>query len=181
MGEHDLLKPVLERALGGTIHFARVSMKPGKPTTFASVEVKDSQSGERTRKLLFSLPGNPASAIVTTAIFALPGLRKLCAMPPASASEKGSADQVAWKKAGLPRIKATLTQSVRCDQSREEYVRVSVRALPDGFVAETTGGQRSSRIGSVAGANGLAMLPAGGGTYEEGRKVDVVMIGDIVW
>lgn len=29
MGEMDLLKPVLERNLNGTIHFGRVNLKPG--------------------------------------------------------------------------------------------------------------------------------------------------------
>lgn len=37
MGELDLLKPTIERSLNGTIHFGRVSMKPGKPTTFGTV------------------------------------------------------------------------------------------------------------------------------------------------
>lgn len=37
MGELDLLKPTIERSLKGTIHFGRVSMKPGKPTTFGTV------------------------------------------------------------------------------------------------------------------------------------------------
>ena len=46
MGELDLLKPTVERALGGTIHFGRVSMKPGKPTTFATVP-DSSVSSER--------------------------------------------------------------------------------------------------------------------------------------
>lgn len=30
MGEADLLKPMIERHLGGQIHFGRVSIKPGK-------------------------------------------------------------------------------------------------------------------------------------------------------
>ncbi len=38
------------------IHFARVNMKPGKPTTFATCVV-----GDRT-KLVLGLPGNPVSA-----------------------------------------------------------------------------------------------------------------------
>ena len=32
MGELDLLKPVIERRLNGTLHFGRVAVKPGKPT-----------------------------------------------------------------------------------------------------------------------------------------------------
>jgi gephyrin len=40
MGEKDLLKEVLLE-LGATIHFGRVHMKPGKPTTFATVPKPD--------------------------------------------------------------------------------------------------------------------------------------------
>ncbi|QRV72589.1 molybdopterin-binding domain protein [Ceratobasidium sp. AG-Ba] len=74
MGASDLLKPLLERHLNGTIHFGRVAMKPGKPTTFATVP--SSMSGERDR-LVFGLPGNPASALVTFYLFVLPALRRL--------------------------------------------------------------------------------------------------------
>ena len=72
MGSSDLLKPVIERHLGGTIHFGRVSVKPGKPTTFATVEGS---------KPIFALPGNPASALVMFYIFVIPGLRKLGGWP----------------------------------------------------------------------------------------------------
>ena len=78
MGELDLLKPTIERSLGGTVHFGRVSMKPGKPTTFGSVPFKDGTSGEKMDKLVFGLPGNPASAIVTAHLFVLPALQKMC-------------------------------------------------------------------------------------------------------
>ena len=40
-----------------------------KPTTFATRELDN--------KLIFALPGNPASAIVTFYLFVLPGLRKM--------------------------------------------------------------------------------------------------------
>ena len=49
-GEKDFLKSSIE-SLGGTIHFGRVFMKPGKPTTFATV-TKDSH-----KCLVFALPG----------------------------------------------------------------------------------------------------------------------------
>lgn len=78
MGASDLLKPVVERQFGGTIHFGRVSMKPGKPTTFASIPTAQ---GERERKFMFALPGNPASALVTFYVFVIPALRKLGGWP----------------------------------------------------------------------------------------------------
>lgn len=34
MGVGDLLKPCIERELGGTIHFGRVAMKPGCVSVF---------------------------------------------------------------------------------------------------------------------------------------------------
>jgi gephyrin len=74
MGASDLLKPVVERQFGGTVHFGRVSMKPGKPTTFASIPTT---KGEHERKFMFALPGNPASALVTFYVFVVPALRKL--------------------------------------------------------------------------------------------------------
>ena len=36
MGSLDLVKPLLERV--GVVHFGRLCMKPGKPTTFATVQ-----------------------------------------------------------------------------------------------------------------------------------------------
>ena len=51
MGDKDLVKDVLERDLNCKIHFARMNMKPGKPTTFATCEMNGK------RKLLFCLPG----------------------------------------------------------------------------------------------------------------------------
>lgn len=56
MGELDLLKLTIERSLSGTIHFGRVSMKPGNPTTFASVPFKDSSSGEKVEKVDLRAP-----------------------------------------------------------------------------------------------------------------------------
>lgn len=75
MGASDLLKPVIERHLGGTIHFGRVKVRPGKPTTFATVPTP------RARVPMFALPGNPASALVTFYIFVLPALRRLGGWP----------------------------------------------------------------------------------------------------
>lgn len=91
MGSSDLLKPVIERHLGGTVHFGRVAVKPGKPTTFATVPTPSTAPREtsgQTRKPVFALPGNPASALVMFYIFVVPALRKLggweersCALP----------------------------------------------------------------------------------------------------
>lgn len=83
VGEKDFLKPVV-KGLGGTIHFGRINMKPGKPTTFATVPL------EAETKRVFALPGvvrlttvshflsgNPVSCMVTFYLFVVPALRWL--------------------------------------------------------------------------------------------------------
>jgi gephyrin len=78
MGAGDLLKPVLERDFGATIHFGRVALKPGKPTTFATIP---SGEGGARQVPVFALPGNPASALVTFYVFVVPALRVLGGWP----------------------------------------------------------------------------------------------------
>lgn len=75
MGPTDLLKPVIERNFSGTVHFGRVTIKPGKPTTFATIPF-----GGRDVPV-FALPGNPASALVTFHVFVVPALRQLGGWP----------------------------------------------------------------------------------------------------
>lgn len=159
MGELDLLKPTIERSLGGTIHFGRVAMKPGKPSTFATVSVKDN-SGNRVSKPIFSLPGNPASALVTFHLFVLPSIHKLSGVSPP----------------GLPKVPVVLAHDFPLD-SRPEYHRAVVTVGKDGLLtANSTGGQRSSKVGSLRSANALLCLPGGKGTAEEGSRVDALLM-----
>ena len=69
--------------MNGTIHFGRVNMRPGKPTTFATISgtyESDKKSGP-IQKPIFCLPGNPVSAMVSFYLFVLPTLRKLAGYP----------------------------------------------------------------------------------------------------
>lgn len=163
MGELDLLKPTIERSLGGTIRFGRVAMKPGKPTTFATIPFKNNAGDDDTR-LIFSLPGNPASAIVTLHLFVLPSLH--------AASGR--------KEHGLPKVVVVLDGDVRCDAKRAEYQRATVTVGDDGLLhAVTTGGQRSSRVGSLRAANALLCLTAGGGLINKGQKVEALLMSQV--
>jgi gephyrin len=164
MGELDLLKPTIERSLGGTIHFGRVNMKPGKPTTFATVPVKD-DDGNRIDKVIFSLPGNPASAVVCFHLFVLPSLHQRAGIKPA----------------GLAKVKAVLDEDIRMDKGRPEYHRALLVTKQDGLLyARSTGGQRSSRIGSFKGANALLCMPQGEGSLKKGAKVDALLMGKLI-
>uniref|UniRef100_A0A674MI52 Gephyrin n=1 Tax=Takifugu rubripes TaxID=31033 RepID=A0A674MI52_TAKRU len=170
MGEKDYLKQVLDIDLHAQIHFGRVFMKPGLPTTFATVDI------DGARKLIFALPEtdvqlegirqcNPVSAVVTCNLFVIPALRKM----------QGILD---------PRptiIKARLSCDVKLDP-RPEYHRCILtwhhqEPLP---WAQSTGNQVSSRLMSMRSANGLLMLPPKTEQYVElhkGEVVDVMVIG----
>lgn len=162
MGELDLLKPTIERSLGGTIHFGRVAMKPGKPTTFATVPVKDND-GQRVTKVIFSLPGNPASALVTFHLFVLPSLQKQSGISPA----------------GLPKLPVILSHDFPMDP-RPEFHRAVVSVGKDGVLSATsTGGQRSSRVGSMRSANALVCMPSGKGVLEKGSKAEALLISSL--
>ena len=186
MGELDLLKPTIERSLGGTIHFGRVSMKPGKPTTFATVPFKEAGAEgqqERKPKLIFSLPGNPASALVTLNLFVLPSLHKLSGLGESSqalAQKPWMAPQL-----GLPRVAVVLTHHFPLDPKRTEYHRALVTASrSDGrLYATSTGvegtGQRSSRVGSLATANALVILRPGRGVGIKGEIVEALLMGSV--
>ncbi|CAE6442420.1 unnamed protein product [Rhizoctonia solani] len=181
MGASDLLKPLLERNLNGTIHFGRVAMKPGKPTTFASVPTPN---GGR-EKLVFGLPGNPASALVTFYLFVLPALRRLGGWTPEAAELPRVPVEV---RMNVIIVQAAthpvpqLTESLPLDP-RPEFHRVHVRITSSGLKAFSTGGQRSSRVASLAGANGLVALPAlvegGPKAIEKGQIANVVLIGEL--
>lgn len=66
VGDRDIARPLLE-ALGYTLHFHAVNLRPGKPLMFAS----------RGAQLAFALPGNPVSHWVVFHLFVAPLLRRL--------------------------------------------------------------------------------------------------------
>ncbi|KAI0751084.1 molybdenum cofactor biosynthesis protein [Daedaleopsis nitida] len=165
MGVGDLLKPVIENYLNGTVHFGRVKVKPGKPTTFATIPTPN---GRTERVPLFALPGNPASALVTFHVFVIPALRRLGGWP--------------QDRCRLPSMRVQIQETLRLDP-RPEYHRAIIRATPDGFKAYSTGGQRSSRVASLKGANGLIALPPraekGPSRLEIGDYIEAIVIGEL--
>lgn len=81
---------------------------------------------------------------------------------------------------GLPKIKVVLDEDVRKDKVRPEYHRALVVTKSDGMLyASSTGGQRSSRIGSFKGANALLVIPAGDGSVKKAQKVDALLMGKL--
>ena len=155
MGEKDLLKTFLEEH--GEVKFGRLLMKPGKPTTFATV-----QRGSKTT-FFFALPGNPVSALVTFYLFVLPALKKLAG----------------HKKVNLQRIQTRIGFDARLDP-RPEYHRATLDwDTEDGIpIAKSTGSQCSSRLLSMRSCQALLELPSASTprTIREGEIVTALLV-----
>ncbi|ETW09219.1 hypothetical protein, variant 11 [Aphanomyces invadans] len=139
MGEHDLVKPLLKEL--GTVHFGRIHMKPGKPTTVATVPIGGVD------KLVFALPGNPVSCLVTSCLLVQPALKRLRGHTIAQSSPVV--------------FQARLLHPLPLDRDRPEYHRAVVRWEKNEWVATSTGVQASSRLLSCRHANALLHLPVG--------------------
>jgi len=164
MGDRDLLRQVLVANFGANIHFARVQMKPGKPTTFATCTVNNQP------KLIIGLPGNPVSATVTCHLYVLPAARLLAGFPS--------------PLPGKVRAKLVCQAPLPLDP-RPEYTRVQLSFRPGAAVADAvpTGNQISSRLASMANANGLLLLPPRSEQMTAapvGLECEVILIGKIM-
>lgn len=159
VGDRDYVYSAIV-SLGGTIHFGRLAMKPGKPCMFATVP-----RGEKHNLLIFALPGNPVSAAVTFSLIVAPCLRALSGVNDPEPR----------------RLHCTLAQSFSLDPSRPEYHRATLRwnqnaQMP---VATSTGNQISSRLLSMRNANVLLELPKGQGVIEAGSIVSAIILSDM--
>ncbi len=156
MGRSDFLKDVLV-SLGCQVHYGRISMKPGKPFTFATVVWKDQR-----KRYILSLPGNPASAFVCFHTFAVPLLRALAGF--------GDRSQHSY-------VHATLTTQVQPDFEREELQRAVVVWSMDKqrYEASTTGIQSSSRTTNLV-ANALIELPVSTEPLPAGSVVKAILL-----
>lgn len=146
VGAHDHVKPALGE-LGAREVFWGVALKPGRPTWFGSLD----------ETLVFGLPGNPVSAMVTFVLLVEPALRALggVSAPSARASARMTCD---YEK---PRGRA---HAVRCRLSRHE----------DGWHAEPNGAQGSHVLTSMLGADALAIVPADTTIVRAGEPVEIV-------
>ena len=131
MGAFDTVKEVLSRV--GTMRFDKVAMRPGMPQGFGVL-------GEGAVPV-FTLPGNPVSALVSFHVFVAPALRALAGRPEPS-----------WPPGYLPAVAAERFTSV---PGKMEFVRV---VLNDDR-ARLAGGQGSHMLGSLAAADALAVIP----------------------
>jgi molybdopterin molybdotransferase len=153
VGDHDYVRPVLER-LGCELVFWGVAIKPGYPLVFG----RFGGAGP----LVFGLPGNPVSAMVTFEQFVRPLLRKL-------------AGHRVWFR---PRVEAVLGERLRKGAGRMHLVRVRLERRDGRVVATPTGSQSSGVLRSMALAQGLLVFPAEATELAAGAPVQVQVLDD---
>lgn len=150
VGAFDFVKDVAED-LGIETLFWRIAMKPGKPVYY----------GKTGKKLVFSLPGNPVSALVTYHQLVQPALLKMLGYP----------------QAQPVRLTANLSESLRKRAGRQEFVRATVTRNPnDGFAVSPSVGQDSHMLGGLAMANCLIDFAVDAEALTVDQSVDIDLL-----
>ena len=152
VGELDLVREAFTRA-GAELHLWKVSMRPGKPITFGSLEGRP----------VFGLPGNPVSAMVTFELFVRPALFKMA----------GRA------RLTRPRLRARALAPIPNPGSRRGYLRVHLETTGDGTLGvRLTGEQGSAILRSMVAADGLAVIQPDT-TVAPGDPVEVIVLREL--
>lgn len=152
-GAYDLVQHVLPE-LGVRTLFHKVKIKPGKPVLFGLYE----EGGKRT--LVFGLPGNPVSSLVTFYGLVAPAIRAMLGASPEPF-----------------RMKAVLGTKIVKRDVRRHSVRGILRHDQDSLTVTTTGTQSSGAMSSMSRGNCLIILEEGAAELPEGTIVDVELPG----
>jgi molybdopterin molybdotransferase len=148
VGDHDHVRAALGE-LGAEPVFWRARIRPGGPIALNMLEDRP----------VWSLPGNPVSAMVTFEIFLRPAIRKM-----------------AGHARLLPRLLRCRTgKAMRSVVELTHFLRVTIDpATGDLPRVALTGPQGSGILTSMSQADGLAIVPEGVGELAAGSPVDVV-------
>jgi len=153
VGDHDIVKVVLEKRSAGTMRWMQVAIRPAKPFAFGTLD------GSGTP--VFGLPGNPVSAMVSFELLVRPAVRQM-----------GGHRQL--ERIVVPAV--AVADLPRRPDGKTHFVRARVSLDADGgWSVRPMVGQDSHQLRAMADANGLAVLPDGEGVTAGGR-VDVLLI-----
>jgi len=149
VGDYDLVKDGL-RAAGVRPVFWQVRIKPGKPVFF----------GARGRQLVFGLPGNPTSAMVTFLLFVRPAV-----------------DIMLGRKAPGPAAgRAILEGEITLKPGRTQFLRGVLMTGGPVLRVAVYGDQRSGVLRSMVQSRVLIVVPADVRRVEAGREVEIIFM-----
>jgi molybdopterin molybdotransferase len=151
VGDHDVVRPALERA-GVTLGFWKVAIKPGKPLALGSLG----------KARVLSLPGNPASSMVTFALFGMPLLRSM----------QGDKNPLP----GL--LLARLGSRIARKPGRLEFLRSALTVKDGALTVLPFSNQASGAVTTMAWSDALAIVPAEATSLAEGEMLEVLRVSD---
>jgi molybdopterin molybdotransferase len=152
VGDRDYVRGALEK-LGCTLVFWGVKMKPGYPLAFG-------RFAEAHEPLVFGLPGNPVSAMMTFEQFVRPALRKMMG-------------HRSWFR---PLVHAVVEGRLTKRAGRLHFVRVTLERRGEEVIARSTGSQGSGVLRSMIRAQGLLLFPADATELREGDRAAVQIL-----
>ena len=149
VGDYDFVKDVMTD-MGIRIEFWQVAERPGKPLTFGTME----------GKLIFGLPGNPVSSMITFEQYVRPSILKM----------------TGHKNFFRKIIRATIKENIRKKEGLRYFIRAVVSYEDGRYTAVTTGEQGSGILKSMVMANGIIVLPEKITAVKTGEEVTVQLI-----
>jgi len=132
VGDYDLVKVILAK-LGTDIKFWKIAMRPGKPLVFGTL--KD--------KLVFGLPGNPVSSMVSFEMFVKPAILKMLGQK---------------HNDGIKEVEASVEEDIKKKPGLSYLLRANTRWHQGKYLTKTTGPQGSGILKSMGLANSLIIL-----------------------
>jgi len=154
VGDRDHVRDVLAK-LGCELRFWGVRIKPGYPLAFGRL------SGDP-GALVFGLPGNPVSAMVTFEQFVRPALRKM----------------VGHRSLFRPVVRVRVGERLAKKPGRLHFVRVELSREGDAIVARSTGNQSSGVLTSMVHGHGLLVFPAEAHELRPGDEATVQVLDE---
>jgi len=150
-GDCDLVRDILEE-LGAKQIFWKVGIKPGGPTAFALFG----------STLVFSLPGNPVSTMITFEEFVRPALLRMQGL------------QLVLR----PLFKAVLREALKKKPGKVQIVRLRLEKEAGRWYATSAGNQQTAILKTMVNAQAIAVLSAESTVFAAGDEVDVHYYGN---
>jgi molybdopterin molybdotransferase len=151
VGDYDLVKGIMEEA-GNALLFWQVAMSPGRPLAF----------GRLGQVPIVGLPGSPVAAMVCFEQFVRPALLKM----------------MGHRNLYRRTVEARLCETIEKKKGSCHFMRARISRDPEGCIVAATGKQESASIRSMAGANGLIVIPEETTVIRAGDLVTVQLLDD---
>ncbi len=151
VGDRDMVREILGELEVRQI-FWKIDMKPGKSTAF----------GVKNEQPVFSLPGNPVSAMVTFEELVRPAVLRM----------------MGYRRVIKPYVAAILQEDLRGLAGKTSFWRVRLESRKGKLLAWSAGSQDTSLLRSLLQADALAVLPPECASFASGEEINVHLLSN---